>query len=188
MAGGRGETAVVSLSTGTPSAHKGAPLEKILDISAHIPPLLLSQTWMIWLFDDSLFRKSVSAPYVSNMRRARYLDALPWALRKASAVLPTWREDWLVNSDMHTARCKSALDWIEMHIQGNIVPEVCILCSLLSWYYFFRCHELIILLKATSAVFEYLGPGKPAKSSGMKPREASLSLFPLLSPGRTLLW
>lgn len=137
MAGGRDEMAVVPLSTGTPSAHKGAPLEKILDISAHIPPLLLSETWMIWLFDDSLFRKSVSAPYVSNMRRARYLDALPWALWKASAVLPTWREDWLVNSDMHTARCKSALDWIEMHIQGNIVPELCILCSLSYYYYYF---------------------------------------------------
>lgn len=75
------------LSTGTASAHKGAPREEILDISAHIPPLLLPQTWMIWLFDDSLFGKSVSAPYVSNMRRARYLDASPWALWKASAVL-----------------------------------------------------------------------------------------------------
>lgn len=106
MAGGRDEMAVVPLSTGAPSAHKGAPLEKILDISAHIPPLLLSETWMIWLFDDSLFRKSVSAPYVSNMRRARYLDALPWALWKASAVLqPGGRIDlWTQTCIPHGAK------------------------------------------------------------------------------------
>lgn len=54
-------------------------------------------------------------------------------------------------------------------------------------FLFFFYYELIILLKATSAVFEYLSLRKPAKSSGMKPREASLSLFPLLSPGSTLV-
>lgn len=54
-------------------------------------------------------------------------------------------------------------------------------------FIYFLYRELITLLKATSAVFEYLGLSKPAKSSGIKPREASLSLFPLLSPGRTLL-
>lgn len=74
------------LSTGTPSTHNGIPLGKVLDISAHIPPLLLSETWMIWLFDDSLFLKSVSAPYVSNTRLARHMNALPWALWEASAV------------------------------------------------------------------------------------------------------
>lgn len=88
-----------------------------------------------------------------------------------------------MNSDMHTTWCKSASDWIQMHVQGNIVPQLCILCSLLSFYFY----ELIILLKATSAVFEYLSLRKPAKSSGIKPKEASLSLFPLLSPGRLLL-
>lgn len=106
MAGERGKTAVSPLSTGTASAHKGAPLEKILDISTHVPPLLLSQTWMIWLFDDSLFCKSVSAPYVSNMRRARSLDALPWALWKASAVLqPGGRIDlWTQTCIPHGAK------------------------------------------------------------------------------------
>lgn len=42
------------LSTGTPRTHKGIPLGEVLHTSAHIPPLLLPETWMIWLFDDSL--------------------------------------------------------------------------------------------------------------------------------------
>lgn len=56
------------VTTGTPSTHTctEGPVGKVLDVPAHIPPLLLSETWMIWLFDDSLFGKSVSAPYVSN--------------------------------------------------------------------------------------------------------------------------
>lgn len=190
MAGRRGETAVVPLFTGTPSAHKGAPLEKILDISAHIPPLLLSQTWMIWLFDDSLFRKSVSAPYVSNMRLARYLDASPWALWKASAVLqPGGRIDlWTQTCTPHGAK-RTGLDWnahSRKHCPRALHPVFSDLL-ILYIYFFFRYHELIILLRAASPVFEYLGLSKPAKSSGIKPREASLTLFPLLS-GRTLLW
>lgn len=54
-------------------------------------------------------------------------------------------------------------------------------------FIYFSYYELIILLKATSAVFEYLSLRKPAKSSGIKLREASLSLFLLLSPGSTLV-
>lgn len=191
MAGGRDEMAVVPLSTGTPSAHKGAPLEKILDISAHIPPLLLSETWMIWLFDDSLFRKSVSAPYVSNMRRARYLDALPWALWKASAVLqPGGRIDlWTQTCIPHGAKAhwtglKCTFKETLSQSFASCVLSLIIIILFICFFY----RELTILLKATSAVFEYLGLSKPAKSSGIKPREASLSLFPLLSPGRTLLW
>lgn len=65
--------------------HSEGSVGKVLDVPAHIPPLLLPETWMIWLFDDSLFHKSVSAPYVSNTPLARSLNALPWALWEASA-------------------------------------------------------------------------------------------------------
>lgn len=64
---------------------------------------------------------------------------------------------------------------------------LCILCSPLSFLSLFLNHELIILLKAISAVFEYLDLSKPTKSSGIKLWEASLSLFPLLSRGSTLV-
>lgn len=37
----------------------------------------------------------------------------------------TWRGDWVAISDMHTALCKSALDWIQMHVQGNILKPLC---------------------------------------------------------------
>lgn len=74
-----------------------------------------------------------------------------------------------------------------MHVQGNIFPMLCILCSPLSFLSLFLNHELIILLKAISAVFEYLDLSKPTKSSGIKLWEASLSLFPLLSRGSTLV-
>lgn len=79
------ETSLCS-HAGTPSTYKGIPLEKLLLISACIPLLLLSETWMIWLLDDSLFLKSVSAPYVSNVRLARRATALPWGLWGAGAV------------------------------------------------------------------------------------------------------
>lgn len=43
------------------------------------------------------------------------------------------------------------------------------------------CYELTMLLKAISAVFEYLDLNKPNKSSIITLRKASLSLFPLPS-------
>lgn len=96
-----------------------------------------------------------------------------------------------MNPDMHTARCTSALDWTEMHIQGNAVPELSALpappLALRIVFVFFFYRKLIVVLEAIRAVFEYLCLSEPAKSSGTKPREASPSLFPLLSPGRTLL-
>ena len=92
------------LSTGRPSTHKGIPLGEVLHISAHIPPLLFPETWMIWLFYDSLFLKSVSAPYVSNIRLARHMNALPWGLREARAVFKPGGRIGFVNSDRHT-RC-----------------------------------------------------------------------------------
>lgn len=65
----------------------------------------------------------------------------------------TWREDWVAISDMHTALCKSALDWIQMYVQGNILkPLLCFpshcFPPLLSFYY-----ELTITPKVISAVF-----------------------------------
>lgn len=141
---------------------------------------------MIWLFDDSLFRKSVSAPYVSNMRRARYLDALPWALWKASAVLqPGGRIDlWTQTCIPHGA--KAHRTGFKCTFKETLSQSFAsyVLSSLFIYFFYY---ELIVLLKATSAVFEYLSLRKPAKSSGIKPREASLSLFPLLSPGSTLV-
>lgn len=60
-----------------------------------------------------------------------------------------------MNSDMNTTLCKSASDWIQMHIQGNIYPVLCILCSPLTVVSLFY-DELIILLEAISAVFNIL--------------------------------
>lgn len=162
------------LSTDAPSTHKGVPLGKFQDISAHIPPLLLSETWMIWLFDDSLFCKSVSAPYVSNMRCARSLNALPWGLWETTAVLkPGGRIGlWTQTCILHSAKA---------HPTGfkSTFKEISSPCSaahvrlpLFSLFYY----ELIILLEATSAVFEYLDLSKQTKSSGLKLRKA-LSLF-----------
>lgn len=88
-----------------------------------------------------------------------------------------------MNSDMHTALCKSALDWIQMHVQGNILkPLLCVASFSLSplslplFYY-----ELTITPEVISAVFEHLDLSKPSKSCGIKPRNASLSLFSWLS-------
>ncbi len=167
------------------STHKGTTLGKIPHISAHIPPLLLSETWMIWLFDDSLFLKSVSAPYVSNMRLARHMNALPWGLRGAIAVFkPGGRIGLWTQTGKHAEQSSS--DWIQVHVQGNIFLLLCMPCSLsLSPSFFY--YELIMLLKAISAVFEYLGLGEPNKSSRIKLWKASLSLFPLPSWGSILV-
>lgn len=91
-----------------------------------------------------------------------------------------------MNSDRHTALCKSASDWIQVHVQGNIFLLLCIPCSpSLSLFFFY--YELIMQLKAISAVFECLGLSKPTKSSRIKPRRASLSLFSLPSWGSILV-
>lgn len=68
----------------------------------------------------------------------------------------TWREDWLLNSDRHTALCKSASDWIQEHVQGNVFVLLCMFSVSL------HC-ELIMQLKAISAVFEHLDLKKPSK-------------------------
>lgn len=47
---------------------------------------------------------------------------MPWGLREASWVFQTWREDWFVYSDMHAALCKSASDWIQVHVRGKHLP------------------------------------------------------------------
>lgn len=168
----------------TPSMHKGVPLGKFQDISAHIPPLLLSETWMIWLFDDSLFCKSLSAPYVSNMRHARYLNTLPWGLWEATAVLKPggriglWTQTCIPHcAKVHRTGFKSTFKETSSQCFASYV-----LLSLFSLFY----DELIILLEAISAVFEYVDLSKPTKSSGIKLWKA-LSLFPLLSWGSTLV-
>lgn len=172
------------LSTGTPSTHKGTPLGKFQDISAHIPPLLLSETWMIWLFDDSLFCKSVSAPYVSNMRRARYLNALPWGLWETTAVLkPGGRIGlWTQTCIPHCAKAHRTGFKSTFKETSSQRSAARVRLSLFSLFYY----ELIIPLEAISAVFEYLDLSKQTKSSGLKLWKA-LSLFPLLSWGSTLV-
>lgn len=99
----------------------------------------------------------------------------------------TWREDWVAISDMHTALCKSALDWIQMYVQGNILKPLLCFAShcfppLLSFY-----NELTITPEVISAVFEHLDLSKPSKSCGIKPRDASPSLFPRFSWGSALV-
>lgn len=165
------------LSTGTPSTYKGFPLGKVPDISAHIPPLLLSETWMIWLFDDSLFLKSVSAPYVSNMRLARHMNALPWGLWEASAVfkpggrIGLWTQTGIL--------CCAKVHWTGFKCMFKETSSYCPLC--------FFYYELIMLLKAISSVFDDLGLSKPTKSSRIKLWKVSLSLFPLPSWGSILV-
>ena len=47
---------------------------------AYTSALLLCETCMIELFDDSLFPKFVSAPYVSNTELLLYTDGQPWGV------------------------------------------------------------------------------------------------------------
>lgn len=138
---------------------------------------------MIWLFDDSLFLKSVSAPYVSNMRLARHMNALPLGFWERPVQFSNLEGG--LACELRQAYCAvQKRIWLhQVHVQGNIFLLLCIQCSLslfLSLFYY----ELTMLLRAVSAVFEYLGLSKPSR---IKLWEASLSLFPLPSWGSILV-
>lgn len=170
------------LSTDTPSTHKGIPLGKVPDISVHIPPLLLSETWMIWLFDDSLFLKSVSAPYVSNMQSARHMNALPWGLWEASAVFkPGGRIACELRQAYRTVQKRSGLNSSACS-RNNLTIAMHLVFSRSFFFYY----ELIILLKAISAVFKYLGLSQTNQTKQNKAMRR-LSLFPLPSWGSILV-
>lgn len=87
-----------------------------------------------------------------------------------------------MSSDMHTTLCKSTSDWIKMDIQGNILLVLCIRCSPLSCYY-----VLIMLPGVVSAVFIYLDPSKPIRSSRIRLHHSSLPFLPLFSQGSILV-
>lgn len=76
-----------------------------------------------------------------------------------------------MSSDRHTVLRKSAADWIQVHVQGNVFLLPCLLYS--PSLFFLLDYELIRLLKAITTVFEYLGLGKPNKSSRTEPQKDS---------------
>lgn len=121
-----------------PPHYEGVP-----DISAHIPLSLLCETWMIWLFDDSLFLKSVWAPYVSNKPLAATwgnVNAAPSALWEAGplfkpggSIVP-WTQTYIL-----TALCKkhiwrnSSACW-RKHLSTAVHPRCLPLCFTLVMY------------------------------------------------------
>lgn len=149
-------TSVSSLAfVHTHTKHKGTTQGRVLAISACIPLLLLSETWLIWLFDDSLFPKCVSAPYVSNMQFP-FIKMLRPGVCERPRTSHTWREIGL---------------WVQtciLHWKKRNEPQSSP-CSrkpffIASLFY----DELIMQLEATSAVFEYLGLNKPTQSSRIR--------------------
>lgn len=133
---------------------------------------------MIGLFDDSLFLKSVAAPYVSNVCSARHMNVVPWGLKEAGAVFKPGGSiaSWTQTSILRRRKAQPTECKCMFKGKSSYCSEVG--SSVLLFYF-----KLTMLLQV---MFRSILASVNVKSTRTK-QWKPVSLFPLLSWGSILV-